>query len=79
MAKARKEYKKFIKLKKQQWRDTMIKKLEEVEANNPTEYWKIIKEMKERKATNRITHPEEFELFSRNYFQIRLQKKHLKT
>ena len=75
MIKARKEYRKLIKLKKHQWRDTMIKKLEEVETKNPTEYWKIIKEMKERKANNKITNPEEFEQFFKNLFADKTEEK----
>ena len=46
----------------------MIKRLEEIESNNPTEYWKLIKELKERKAQKRISNPEEFEEFFRKLF-----------
>ena len=64
----RKQYKKLVKHKKHQWKDTMIKRLEEIESNNPTEYWKLIKELKERKAQKRISNPEEFEEFFRKLF-----------
>ena len=30
----------------------MIKKLEDIEERNPTEYWNIVKELKEKKADN---------------------------
>ena len=63
MITARKEYKKLIKLTKRQWKNTMIRRLEEIEEENPAEYWKLIKKLREKKVENNIANPEEFESF----------------
>ena len=47
--KTRKEYKKLLKFKKQEWRSEMISKLESLEKQHPKEYWKIVNEIRGRK------------------------------
>ena len=74
MITTRKEYKKLIKLKKKQWKDTMIKRLEAIEEENPAEYWKLIKEVRERKTDHKITNPEEFEQFFIKLFSDNTQE-----
>ena len=64
----RKEYKKLVRQKKHQWKETVLRKLEEIEDSNPTEYWKLIKDLKERKAESRIINPDEFEDFFKKLF-----------
>ena len=67
----RKEYRKLIKLKKLQWKDNMIRKLEEIEEKSPAEYWKIVKDLKEKKKAGKmIEKPEEFEQFFKKLFSI---------
>ena len=51
--KARKQYKKIIKSKKIEWRNKTIQQLEKIEANNPKEYWKLVKELRENKQNDK--------------------------
>ena len=60
----------YIKHKKHQWKESMIRGLEEIEDKNPTEYWKLIKELKDRKAEKQIINPEEFEDFFKRLFAV---------
>ena len=46
--KTRKDYKKLLKLKKQEWKNSMISKLETMEQERPREYWKIVNELREK-------------------------------
>ena len=68
MVTTRKEYRKLIKLKKSQWKDSMIKRLEEIEETNPKEYWNIVKELRNKRTDSSINDPEEFEQFFKKLF-----------
>ena len=63
LIKTRKEYKRLLRSKKQQWKTQIIKKLETVEESNPKEYWKLIKELREKEQNNTICNPENFNLY----------------
>ena len=45
----RKEYKKLLKKKKIEWKQSIIKDLERMEENDPQEYWKMVNMLKETK------------------------------
>lgn len=47
--KTRKEYRKLLKMKKQEWKKEMISKLETLEKEKPKEYWKIVNELREKR------------------------------
>ena len=51
----KKEYKKLIKQKKREWKNGMIKQLEQLENHDPKEYWKLLNEIREKKGSNSKT------------------------
>ena len=63
LLKTRKEYRKRLIFKKQEWKHLIIKKLEEIETNNPQEYWKLVKEMREKNNNTTISNSDEFTSF----------------
>ena len=66
--KTRKDYKKLLKLKKQEWRNEMISRLETMEKERPKEYWKIINELKEKKRSETSFNTENFMKFFENLY-----------
>ena len=72
--KTRKEYKKLLKYKKIEYQNQIIKKLENMEDKNPQEYWKLIKELREKKYNKTISDPEEFTNFFENVFAANTQE-----
>ena len=73
--KTRKEYKKLLKLKKREWRNSMISKLENLERDKPKEYWKIINELREKKHKEVSFNAENFIKFFENLFSKTEQNK----
>ena len=66
--KTRKQYKKLLKWKKREWKNTMISKLENLEQDNPKEYWKIINELREKKQKETSFDTENFSKFFEKLF-----------
>ena len=64
----RKEYKKLLKTKQNEHRSEIIRKLEEAEENNPKEYWKLIKMLRNQKKEQKICNTDEFVSFFENLF-----------
>ena len=50
----RKEFKKFLKKRKKEWKQSIVKDLERMEESDPQEYWKLVNMLKETK--NRDAH-----------------------
>ena len=48
----------------------MIERLERVEQSNPKEYWDIIKQLREKKADNTISNPDDFKAFYEKLFSL---------
>ena len=67
---ARKEYKKQMKKKKAEWKNGMIRKLEEAENANPKEYWNIIKDLREKQKENHVSNAEDFKKFYEKLFAV---------
>ena len=78
----RKEYRKLLKQKRWDWRKGMIERLERVEQSNPKEYWDIIKQLRERKADNTISNPDDFKAFYEKLFSLdkdrQISEEHMK-
>ena len=68
--KTRKLYKKLLKLKKREWTDNMIKKLEELESKDPKEYWKLVNELREKKQDESFFHADAFTDFYQKLFSL---------
>ena len=66
--KTRKEYKKLIKLKKREWTNNLIAKLEDIEAKDPKEYWKIVNELRENKKSETSFNTKTFTNFFQDLF-----------
>ena len=64
----KKQYKKLLKQKKRTWEDNIIKKLEQLESEDPKHYWKIIKEMRNTTENNNIYNITDFEKFYKSLF-----------
>ena len=56
----------LLKHKKVEYHSHLVKKLEEAEENNPGEYWKLIKMLRENKKENEICNTEDFVVFFEN-------------
>ena len=63
LIKTRKEYKKLLRYKKQEWKKQVISKLEKAETSNPQEYWKLVSELRERNRNTTNSNPEDFTSF----------------
>lgn len=73
--KTRKEYKKLLKLKKEEWKNDMISKLEKLEKERPKEYWKIVNELREKKHRETSFNTVNFMKFFENlYSKTKLSK-----
>ena len=72
LVKTRKEYKKLLKLKKKEWKNSMIQKLESIEEKDPKEYWKLINDLRENKKSGSTS--EDAELFT-DFFEKLYSKK----
>ena len=68
LVKTRKEYKKLIKIKRNEYHNEMIRKLESIEENNPKEYWEIIQKLRNKKQEQKICNTEDFVSFFENLF-----------
>ena len=68
MITVRKEYKKLLKHKKSQYHAELVNKLEKAEENNPKEYWKLIKMLRDQKKEQSICNTEDFVNFFENLF-----------
>ena len=66
--KTRKEYKKLLKFKKQEWRSEMISKLESLEKQHPKEYWKIVNEIRGKKQRETSFNTSNFVKFFENLY-----------
>ena len=66
--KTRKEYKKLLKLKKREWTQSMISKLEAAEAKDPKEYWKMVNELRDKKSSENSFNTTTFVDFFKNLF-----------
>ena len=64
----RKTYKKLLKQKKIEHNTELIRKLENAEENNPKEYWKLIKMLRNNKKEQKICNPGDFVTFFENLF-----------
>jgi hypothetical protein len=75
--KTRKEYKRLLKLKKQEWRNSLIKKLESMETNDPKEYWKMVNELRAKKQSETPTlNTEDFVNFFEKLYSKNVPKDH---
>ena len=63
LCKTRKQYKKLLKDKKKEWKNQMIRKLEEAEKQDPKEYWRLVNELREKKQNGAYFDAERFTLF----------------
>ena len=73
--KKRKEYKKLIKFKKKEWKQNMIKKLEEIEDKDPKQYWQLISNLREKKSNEADFDTEKFtEFFEKLYSTPKKEK-----
>ena len=66
-------------MKRREWTNTMIAKLEDIETKDPKEYWKIVNEIREKKASgtnyNTTTFVDFFkDLFSQNETENDIEK-----
>ena len=66
--KTKKEYKKLIKMKKREWTNNMIAKLEDIETKDPKEYWKIVNELRENKKSETSFNTKTFSDFFQDLF-----------
>ena len=64
----RKEYRKLIKLKKLEWKNEMITKLESLEAKDPKEYWEMVNKLREKKKQSSTFNATDFVKFFENLF-----------
>ena len=68
MVNLRKEYKKLIKQKKNEYRTNLIAKLEEIENKDPKEYWKLIGKLRKNKSEQKICNTDDFVSFFEKLF-----------
>ena len=68
LIKSRKQYNKLVKMKKNEYHNQMIKKLENLEEKNPKEYWKIVQDLRKKKKEQQICNTEEFVTFFEELF-----------
>ena len=73
--KKRKEYRKLIKLKKKEWKQNMIKKLEEIEEKDPKEYWQLISNLRGKKSIEANFDTEKFTEFFEKLYSIPKKEK----
>ena len=45
-------YKKLLKVKKNEWKNSMIQKLASLEDKDPKEYWKLVNQLREKKKSD---------------------------
>ena len=75
--KTRKDYKRLLKQKKVEWRNSLVKKLESMETNDPKEYWKMVNELRAKKQTKTpITNTEDFVNFFEKLYSKNVPKDH---
>ena len=55
-------------MKKNEYHNQMIKKLENLEEKNPKEYWKIVQDLRKKKKEQQICNTEEFVTFFEELF-----------
>ena len=68
--KTRKDYKRLLKKKKIEWRDSMIRKIESLEEKDPKEYWKLVNELRGKKQSgSNISNAETFAKFFENLYK----------
>ena len=68
--KKRKEFKRLVKRKKTEWRSSMISKLEEMENQDPKEYWKLIKELRDNKKNEAEFDTDKFTSFFEKLYSL---------
>ena len=64
----RKEYKKLLKLKRKEYHNEIIQKLERAEEKDPKEYWKLVNKLRKNKLEKKISNTEDFVNFFENLF-----------
>ena len=74
LIKTRKEYKKLLKHKRAEYHTELIRKLEAAEENNPKEYWKLIKMLRENRKENKICNTNDFVNFFEKLFSAPNEK-----
>ena len=70
LCKTRKEYRKLIKFKRQEWKKQMVTQLEKIEANNPKEYWNLVNELREKKCDSTSFDTESFTCFFEKLYSL---------
>ena len=63
LTKTRREYKKLLKIKKNEWKSQMIQQLENMETKDPKAYWNMVNELREKKQSKSSFDTEEFTTF----------------
>ncbi len=66
--KTKKLYKKLLKKKKQEWKSSLISKLEELEGKDPQEYWKLVNQLRDKKQNESYFDADKFINFFENLF-----------
>ena len=64
----KKQYKKLLKEKRKKWNGDIIEKLQNLESDDPKQYWNLINAMRGNRKNNNINNPHKFELFYENLF-----------
>ena len=68
LIKSRKEYKKLLRLKKSEYHEQLIGRLESLESKSPKEYWGLIKKLRNDKSEQKICNSETFVTFFEGLF-----------
>ena len=64
----KKQYKKLLKEKRKKWNGDIIEKLQNLESEDPKQYWNLINEMRGIRKNNNINNSHKFEMFYENLF-----------
>ncbi len=64
----KKQYKKMLKEKKRKWNDKIMSKLQNLESEDPKQYWNLINELRNTQKNNNISNSNNFEKFYENLF-----------
>ena len=64
----KRQYKKLLKKKKRKWNETIIKKIESLQTEDPKQYWNLISEFRNAPKNNNIINKRKFELFYENIY-----------
>ena len=71
----KKQYKKMLKEKKKKWNGDIIEKLQNLESEDPRQYWNLINDLRNIKKNNNINNSHNLKCFMKIYFlNIRMMK-----